>query len=248
MFALGSHHGYGPPPRGWALSEGLRKRVDDIFKEVDNDLRADRTRRQARRYGIWVAGLVVLAAVGLAGWQGWQFYEQRQDMTAAGVYLTAMQHAESATGSGESPARTEAIAGFEKVAATAPEGYRTLARLRAAALQADGGQKPAALVTWQSVADDTAADPLLRDLANLLWVEAQLDTGEATLLQARLDKLTAPTNPWRGLAQEAQALLDIRQGHTDAAKRTLQTLARDITAAEGTRGRANALLARLGGG
>ncbi len=222
--------------------------MDDIFKEVEADLRADRTRRRAQRYGVWVAGGVVLAAVGLVGWQGWQWYEQRQDMAAAAIYLTAMQRAESATGSGESPARTDAIAGFDKVAGTAPEGYRTLARLRAAALQADGGQKPASLVTWQEVADDTAADPLLRDLANLLWVEAQLDAGEPTLLQARLDKLTTPTNPWRGLAQEAQAVLDIRQGHTDAAKRTLQALARDITAAEGTRGRANALLARLGGG
>ncbi len=222
--------------------------MDDIFKEVEDDLRADRTRRQARRYGVWVAGVVVLAAVGLTGWQAWKWYEQRQDMAASAIYLTAMQRSEAATGTGESPARTEAITGFEQVTATAPEGYRTLARLRMAALQANGSQKPAALVTWQAVADDGAADPVLRDLANLLWVEEQLDTGDPTLLQARLDKLTDATNPWRGLAQEAQAVLDIRLGHTDAAKRTLQTLAKDITAAEGTRGRANALLARLGGG
>ncbi len=222
--------------------------MDDIFKEIDDDLRAERARRQARRYGVWVVGVVVLAAVGLAGWQGWQWYQQRQDMAAAAVYLTAMQAADSALASGASPARNTAIAGFEQVAATAPEGYRTLARLRAAALQEEAGQKAAALASWQAVADDGAADPLLRDLASLLWVEAQLDTGEPTILQARLDKLTLATNPWHGLAEEAQAVLDIRQDHIDAARRTLQQLTRDVTTADGTRGRANALLARLGGG
>ncbi len=222
--------------------------MDDIFREVEDEVRAERARRVARRYGWLVAGVVVLAAVGLCGWQAWQWYEQRQDMAAAGVFLTAMQTAETAVGMDTSPARKSAVDGFEKVIATAPEGYRTLARLRVAALQASGGQKAAALSAWQAVTDDGAADPLLRDLSSLLWVEGQLDAGDPAVLQARLEKLTGPTNAWHGLALEAQAVLDIRQGHNDAARRTLQSLAQDVTTAEGTRGRANALLARLGGG
>ncbi len=222
--------------------------MDDIFKEVDDDLRAERARRNARRYGGLLAGIVVLAAAGLAGWQGWLWYQQRRDAEAAAIYLTAMESADRLVGTGESSERAAALAGFERVANTAPEGYRTLARLRAAALQAGGAQQAETLATLQGVADDAAADPLLRDLANLVWVQAQLDTGDPVVLQARLDKLSAATNPWHGLAQEAQAVLDLRQGHNDAARRTLRNLAQDVTAAEGTRGRANGLLVRLGGG
>jgi hypothetical protein len=149
---------------------------------------------------------------------------------------------------GQGPGRAEAIAGFERVVASAPEGYRTLARLRMAALQADGGARAAALGTWQAVADDASADPLLRGLANLYWVEAQIETGEPAVLKARLDALVPANNPWHGLAQEAQALLDMRQGHTDMARQTLRTLSQDITAPEGVRGRATSLLARLEGG
>jgi len=41
-------------------------------------------------------------------------------------------------------------------------------------------------------------------------------------------------------------LLDLREGHVDAAKRTLRSLAQDGTAPQGVRDRASALLQRLG--
>ncbi len=222
--------------------------MDDIYKEVDDDLRAEQARRLLRRYGGLAIVVVVLAGAGLAGWQGWRWHERGQDQAAAEIYLKAMQNADSSLGSGQAPGRAAASAGFAQVGATAPDGYRILSRLREAALQEDGGGKAAALSLWQLVADDNAADPLLRDLASLMWVEAQLDVGDPSVLQGRLVALTVPTNPWHGLAQEAQAVLDLRQGHTEAARRTLQGLAQDTTSPDGVRGRANGLLARLGGG
>ena len=77
---------------------------------------------------------------------------------------------------------------------SAPEGYRTLARLREAALKADAGDLPGALALWDQVAADASADPLLRDLASLLWAEHQIDSGDPALLEARLKALAAPEN------------------------------------------------------
>ena len=228
-----------PPEIGFGAS--VRIRVDDIFDEIEGDLRADRNRQLARRYGgAVVAGVVVLAA-GVGAWQGWTWYQARQDRAVAAIYLTAMQDA-----AGQNPARPQAIAGFARVAAEGPAGYRTLARLREAALEADSGDRTAALALWQQVADDGAAERLLRDLASLMVVEHQLDGGDPAQLRARLAPLAVPTNSWHGLAQEAQALLDLREGHNDAARDILKRLAQDTTAPSGVRGRANGLLARLG--
>ena len=221
--------------------------MDDIYEEVESELRAERTRRALRRYSWLGVAVLVLVGAGVAGWQGWRWYEQRQDAAAAQVYLNALLKADSTLGGGAGPMRAAAVAGFAQVAATAPDGYRNLARLREAALKQDGGDKAASLALWQGVADDPGADPVLRDLANLLWVDAQLDSGDPQVLQGRLAALALPTNPWHGLAEEARALLDLRQGHDDAARRTLRGLARDMTAPDGVRGRANGLLARLGG-
>ena len=75
---------------------------------------------------------------------------------------------------------------------------------------------------WDEVAADGAADPLLRDLANLTWCIYHADKGDPALLEGRLKPLAAAGNAWRPLAQEQLALLDLREGHTEAAKTQLQ--------------------------
>jgi hypothetical protein len=221
--------------------------VVDIFDEVDEELRAERAQQLFKRYGGVIFGAALLIVVAAAAWQGWRWYQARQDQAAAVQYLTAMTLAD-ATAAGTSAAnRAAAIAVFDKLTATAPEGYRTLARLRDAALKADAGDLTGATALWDQVAADNAADPLLRDLASLLWAEHQIDHGDPALLESRLKALTAPDNVWHALAEEQLALLDLRVGKTDQAKTTLRRLAQDTTAPSGVRGRAGGLLNRLGG-
>jgi len=221
--------------------------VADIFDEVEEDLRAERARQFARRYaGVGVAALLLVLGA-IAGWQGWQAWQARRDRAVAAVYLDAMRQAESAGGAARTPTYEGAISGFAKVAAEAPPGYRALARLQEAALRAGAGDAAGAAALWNAVAADDAVDPLLRDAATLLWAEHQVDAGDAAAVRARLAPLTGPANPWHGLAQETGALLDLREGHDAEARQALQGLARDITAPQGVRSRADGLLARLGG-
>jgi hypothetical protein len=219
--------------------------VVDIFDEVEEELRAERAQRLLMRYGgvLVTACLAIIAAGG--AWQGWRWYQTRQDAAAAAQYVTLSSLADSPNLS--PPARTSAIAGFDALAANAPEGYRTLARMRDAALRADGGDLAGAAALWDKVAADGSADPLLRDLASLLWVQRQIDRGDPAVLIARLTPLTTPGNAWRSLAQEQLALLELRQGHNESAMTALRKLAEDVTAPSGVRGRASALLGRLGG-
>ena len=221
----------------------------DIFDEVEEDLRAERTRSLLRRYGGLLAGLAVVAVLLVAGWQGWRWYKARDTMTVASAYMGAATQA-GAPGApvpAAGPAQQAALAEFARVAAQGNAGYRSLARLREAAIRADSGDLPAALALWDQVASDGAADPSVRDLANLLWVQRQVDQGDAASLQARLQKLTAPDNLWHALALEDQALIQLRTGATGPARDTLRQVANDMTAPEGVRGRAGNLLSRLGG-
>ncbi len=220
--------------------------MPDIFDEVEEDLRAERMRHLLTRYAGVVLTLALIAIVGVAGWQGWRWYEARQDRKAAQVYVTAMLEAE-ATGPQAAAAHARALATFDTLARSAPPGYRTLARLRAAALNADDGHATAALALWNAVAADRDADPLLRGLASLLWASRQLDAGDPGVLAARLRPLAIPGGAWRDLAEEDLALLDLRQHRTAEAKRRLTALMQDKTAPGGLRQRANALLAGLNG-
>jgi hypothetical protein len=216
--------------------------VPDIFDEVDEELRADHARKLLQRYG----GLLVLAAalvvVAAGGWQVWKSHEAKQNAKVAQEFLTALDAAAGPPGDGRKAAAIE----LADVARDGNAGYRTLARLRDAALQADTGDAAGAGALWTQVANDTSANSLLRDVAVLQSVLHQVDNGNPAALDAGLKPLVAPDNPWRALAEEAQAMIDLRQGHVDAARDTLKRLAQDVTAPDGVRGRANGLLTRLG--
>ena len=138
------------------------------------------------------------------------------------------------------------MAEFAYVAMAGPEGYRALAQLREAALQAAAGNNEAALTLWDQIGRDTAADPLFRDLAALLWAQNQVDRGEPEAIEAHLAGLVAPGNPWRPLAQETQALLALRTGQDARARTLLKQLNADPNAPPGIRARTGALLTRLG--
>ena len=215
----------------------------DIFDEVDEELRAERAQRLLQRYAGLIIAVALLIVGGAAGWQAWRWWQARQDMAAAQRYVTAMTLMQSPAAAGNAQALT---GDFDALAQTAPEGYRTLARLQAAALKAEHGDLRGALGLWNDVASDGSADPLLRDLATLLWCQHQIDTADPGLLAARLKALAEPGNVWRPLAQEQLALLDLHQGKTEAAKAALNKLAQDVTAPNGVRERAAALLGRLG--
>lgn len=221
-----------------AAGEGSR--VSDIFQEVEDDLRAERARKLAQKWGgvALAAGLVVIAATG--AWQGWRWYQAREARTAAGTYLTLHRAADTAGAD-----LAQIADGFAALARQAPEGYRPLARLRAAALKAELGDLAAALALWTEVAADTAADPLYRDLATLLAVSHAIDTGDPAQLAARLGPLLAEGNPWRASAREAAGLLALRRGATEEARGLFEALAADPTSPNGVRERAQRVAAGL---
>ena len=216
----------------------------DFFDEIEDELREERMHELLKKYGgvLFAGALLVIAAAG--GWKAWGWYQDRQDFDAASLYLGAAARTEAAGVAG--PNRAVAIAAFDATAARAPEGYRVLARLQDAALRADSGDLQGASALWDQVAADGSADPLLRDLASLTWCLYNADKGDPSLLEGRLKPLAAPDNAWRSLAQEQLALLQLRQGHTDAARIQLKKLVEDTTAPDGVRGRAGALLDRVG--
>jgi hypothetical protein len=222
--------------------------VADIFDEVEEDLRAERARRLLSRYGGVVVGVALLVVLGVAGMQGWRWWDARESAAAAEHYLAAARAAEVPAGDQAANRMAELKSTAERfaaVAAEAPGGYRTLARLRAAALEAEAGDRAAALAMWDQASRDPANDPLYRDLATLMWALHALDGGDPAAIEARLAPLA--DSPWRASAEEIRALAALKRGETEAAKQRLTALTGDPQTPQGIRERATRLLAGLGG-
>lgn len=221
--------------------------MPDIFDEVEEDFRAERLRHLLSRYAGVILGAVLLVVAAVAGWRMWGAHQARQDQRAALLYLTALNQVQTPGDAGKE-ARIAGQSELTRLATTAPHGYRALARLQAAALLARDGKRPQALAIYNALATDSSADPLLRDVATLLWAQMQIDSGDPQLLEARLKPLTATANPWRALAERDLALLDLRQNRPEAARAILKRLAADATAPAGVRESAQLLLQQTEGG
>jgi len=221
--------------------------VVDIFDEVSEDLRTERAIKLAQRYGGLLVLVMILVLIAVGGQQAWGWYQGQQNTKAATAYLALVTPIDAANGNLTNPQREADAQSLTRFAASAPTGYAALANLRAAGLYSDAGQATQANALWNSLADDTNVDPLLRDMANLLWAQHALGNAPDADVLARLKPLEAEQNPYHGLAQEAQALLYLHQGNTDLAKALLSQLASDPAAPEGVRNRADGLLAKLNG-
>ncbi|MCB8874309.1 DUF2659 family protein [Acidisoma silvae] len=215
----------------------------DIFDEVDEDIRAERVARFARRYAILLIGVVVLVILGVAGWQVWSWHQGQLNARAGSAYLAVMEQAGQR---GSAADRDHLAQSFGAVADSSPQGYATLAKLNQASLLADSGHLKEAEPIWDGLINDGNLNPVLRQVATLGWASHEIDTAEPSLIQARLEGLAADSSPWRPLALQYLALLSIRTGHKDQAIKTLQQVAGDISTPADMRNMANALAQALG--
>ncbi len=222
--------------------------MPDIFDEVAEDLRAENTRKFLLRYaGLFIAaGLLVLIGVGAT--QAWHWRQRREAVQAGAAYL-ALTNRIAAAGPGLTNASrvsdAKALLAFAK---DAPDGYASLARLRAAGLYADADHANEAEAIWTKLGEaDSKAGPLLRDMATLLWAQHAIGTIPAPKVMARLQPLINPANPMHDMAQLLGAVSDLQSHQEPAARALLARVSTDPEAPSGVRNLADGLLAKLNG-
>ena len=115
---------------------------------------------------------------------GYRFYENRR-LAAEQAAGAAFQQALALDRDGKG---AEADAALAKLAADAPRGYRTLARLAEAAIKAKSDPK-GALAAYDALAADASIGPLFQDAARLRAALLRLDAGEADAAKPALEAL-----------------------------------------------------------
>jgi hypothetical protein len=225
--------------------------AEDIFSEIDGDLRAERNAVRNRKLAAFGLAFLVVAGLCAGVWAYVVHLRHERAVAVAGPYFAAQTDADTAPSALAgpnaplTPEQVKARTAFAAVAARAPEGFATLSRLRMAALAWEAKDHDTAFGLWDQIAKDGSADPDLRGLGTLLWVQHRVDDGDPALLKTRLRDLTVPGSPWRLLALETDALIDLRTGHVAEARTKLITVSQDASASQGERDRASGLLDTL---
>jgi len=212
--------------------------VADIFQEVEEDLRRDKAADWWKRYSIYIYAAAAIIVIGIAGYKGWQTYDEKLRGERSDSYAEALALMDGGNPDG---ARQRLSALSDPTG----DGYPLLAALTEAQLAAEAGDTAAAEAIWQRLADEGVSGEALRQLGALLAVLHKLDEADPATLRGELRPLAAPEAPYRFTALELLAMLALREGDRDAARGHLTQITDDPLAPSGSRSRAAELLASL---
>lgn len=203
--------------------------TDTFIDEVSEEVRRDKLYALMRKYG-WIAVLLVVLLVGGAAFNEWR---KASDRAAAQALGDAILAAEEQADPG---ARAAALASLEV------DGDAAAVVAMLTAVEGDAG-----VDALKALADDPGIDSLYRDLAQLKLVSRTASGLDPAERRARLEPLAVAGAPFRVLAEEQLALVEVDEGQTDAAITRLNALLVDDEASGALRRRASQLIVALGG-
>ena len=213
---------------------------ESFFKEVSEELRAERTMTALKKYGGLLFTVGVLMIAGVAGYQYWQSTIRDARIESSRQYSNAVSLLQEGK-------TKEAVAAFALVGREGSGGFAAMARLREGALRARQGDAKGAIAAYRRLAENEDAPASLRQIAVLMWAFHGLDAGAApAAMISRLEPLTGPQVAWRFVALELTGYYLEKSGKKPAARQAFERLAKDKSAPQSMRSRARDMLIILG--
>lgn len=210
---------------------------DDLFREVDEEVRQERYIKIWKRYGIYIIALVVtiiLITVGIVVWRDLQ--RSTLESNSEGL-ISAI--------AASSDRQNEALEQLKVLGDGASQGYRLLAQLREGAILSKMGDIAGAVKIYDNIALDNSQDKIYRDLASVLAVSHGMSKMSLGEVEDRMATIIGETNPWRYSARELVATAIMVSGNKKRAIKEFKPLVEDTKAPAGVRARAAEMLVIL---
>ena len=209
--------------------------TDSFLQEVSEELRRDRLYRNIRKYG-WTAILLVIVIVGAATYRE---YLKSQAETEAELFGTSIIDALNERNA------ADRISKLQKINAPGENAKAVVAMLLSAELI---GNETASLEmsSLSDAIEGSSVDTHYRDLLNF---KILLKSSEIMNLGERMKafkELSKPGNPFRLLAEEQMALIELELGNTENAIEKISQILLDAELTTGLRNRATQMMIALG--
>ena len=214
--------------------------MTDIFREIDEDIRRDRTVETFRKYGSWFIAAAVLVVALTGAYRGYQQDKQHKAEIAGGQFEAALE----ASRAGKS---AEAEALLTDLVQGAGSGYRDLARFRVASEM--GLTSPEkAVKAFDELAADAQLGPLLQGLARLRAAYLVADSASMDELKARVEPLLPAGGAWGSSARELLGLKALKANDFEGAGKYFDAIMTEDAAPLALKQRAELYLSLVRGG
>lgn len=214
--------------------------MTDIFREIDEDIRRDRTVETFRKYGSWFIGAAVLIVAVTGAYRWYQQDKQHKAEIAGGQFEAALEASRAGKSAEAEALLTELVQG-------AGSGYRDLARFRLASEMGLTAPEKA-IKAFDALAADAQLGPLLQGLARLRAAYLVADSASMDELKARLEPLLPAGGAWGSSARELLGLKALKANDFEGAGKYFDAILTEDAAPQALRQRAELYLSLVRGG
>ncbi len=213
--------------------------TETFVREVDENLRRDRARDFAKKYGSWLIAGVILFLAGSGGFLYWQQYKQQRSEQQVEQLAEVFKD----VGSGD---RASAAKQLDELSDSGSKAVRATALFTRAAVAIQQNDLKLATAKYREIAGDSGLPKPYRDAALIRQTALEFDSLQPQEVIARLQPLAQRGNAWFGTAGEMTAMALIKQGKTKEAGQLFAAIARDNSVPESLRSRAVQIAGSLG--
>lgn len=214
--------------------------MSEFIREVDEEYRRDQIAKFWARYNGVIVALAILLVAAVGGWRYWQGLERARAEASGARYEEALRLLRDGKGD-------DAEKALASLSADTQGGYRLLALFRLAAERGKDSAEEGAKA-YDALAADAAVPGLWQDLARLRAAMLRFDAAEPTAIRPALERLAAPTNPWRHTARELLGVSGLKAGDTEFASRWFDQIAADRETPQSLRSRLEIYTSLVAGG
>ena len=204
---------------------------DNLFKEIDEDLRQQKYADLWNKYGKVLIGASIALVLGVASIKGWEAYDINRRATDSNLLSSALKSIDRAN-------PENAVAVLDNLIKNGTAGYSLLAQFNRAAIHAKKGERKKAIKNYLLIAEDMRIEKILRDMALIMSAHLSLANTDSNIFPGKLSKLINAENAWRHSAKELSALFAHKSGNEIKAHKLYKELSDDATAPSGIRSRA----------
>lgn len=209
----------------------------NIFREVDEELRSDRMRALWRRFAPYVIGAAVGVVLVVAANEGWTWYHANNAAKSSDELYAAFELIDG----GDLPAAQTQL---DALIADGSGSYPVLAQFRKAGVLVKEGAIADAVAAYDALAN-SQSNPRLRELALVLGGTLMVDAGTLDDVESRVGSIAVEGSPLRNAAREALGLAQYKAGDFTAAQASFEAVVNDPLAQSTVRNRMGYYLAQL---
>ena len=210
---------------------------ENIFREVDEELRSDRMRALWRRFAPVVIGAAVGVVAIVALNEGWTWYNANNaSQSSDGLYASF----ELIDGGDLAAAQTQ----LDTLIADGSGSYPILAQFRKAGVLAKEGKTTEAVAAYDALSN-SLSNTRLRELALVLGGTLLVDAGTLADVESRVGSIATEGSPLRNAAREALGLAQYKAGDFAAAQASFEAVINDPLVQSTVRNRMGYYLAQL---